>query len=56
MRLSKPCGAPEAATPKRWEYKHILNRPLTCIVFVPAFFLTFKRYTTQPAPWLKIFL
>jgi len=56
IRLSTPCGASGSAAPKRSEYKDILNRPLTCIVFVPEFLFALKRYSTRPAPWLKIFV
>jgi hypothetical protein len=56
MRLSKPWGASDSAAPKRSEYMDSLNRPLTCIVFVPVFLSTGKRYTTRLVPWPKIFV
>jgi hypothetical protein len=47
IRISRLWGASELVAPKRVEYMDMLNRPLTCIVFVPTFLLTFERYTTR---------
>lgn len=56
LRLSKPRGATESAAPKPLEYKNTLNKPLTCIDFVPVCLTTLERYTSRSPRWLKIFV
>jgi hypothetical protein len=57
MRHAPPQAGdvPELAAPQHSQYRDSLNNPLTCIVFVPDFLLTVKRYTTRRVGWTKNF-